>query len=244
MLAISGVLKRVIVVRSLGPSKTLSLFEIEPPRHWNENVFLTSGVPLIVSHLCDYHYMPVKIRREGLWGWVLDVPDPPKVPAKAEKNELNKETRGTELRELTSSRTSSTQRRSDSQNVEGRLLRSPRTSRISPPQRRLVFGRSVGRTRICERGVGTVAGSYSGTGASMLGRTQSVDKWFAERACSLARGAEESEEEWLSAWGIDRKKKGDGGKERGKDGDGTYAGMAHVPFRNGDGGASDRPLAC
>ena len=56
----------------------------------------------------------------------------------------------------------------------------------------------------------------------MVGRTLSVERWFAERAVSLARGAD-SEEEWSSAWGIDKKEKARRA-ERKEEG-GSYAGV-------------------
>ena len=49
----------------------------------------------------------------------------------------------------------------------------------------------------------------------------SVERWFAERAASLARGAE-SEEEWSSAWGIVKKEKDTRGER--KEESGSYAG--------------------
>ena len=69
IMAISGLLKRMIVVLSVGTSKKLSVFEIEPPDHVGEGE--SSGVPLILSHFGAYHYMPVRVKREGPWGWVL-----------------------------------------------------------------------------------------------------------------------------------------------------------------------------
>ena len=74
IMAASGVLKRVVVVRSVGPSRTLPLFEIEPPDHLGEGE--SSGIPLVLGHLCDYHYLPVRVKRDGPWGWVFD-DDPP-----------------------------------------------------------------------------------------------------------------------------------------------------------------------
>ena len=114
---------------------------------------------------------------------------------------------------MMSSRNSSPQRRSDL--LSAGVLRarqsrqplefSPMTGRISSPQRRLVMRDLVRRSSFGSREVGAGAGSYAG--AMTVGRSLSVDKWFEERAASLARGAE-SEEEWSSAWGIVKKHKG------------------------------------
>ena len=67
-------LPAAVVVRSVGPSRTLPLFEIEPPDHLSEGE--SSGIPLVLGHLCDYHYLPVRVKRDGPWGWVFD-DDPP-----------------------------------------------------------------------------------------------------------------------------------------------------------------------
>ena len=59
--------------------------------------------------------------------------------------------------------------------------------------------------------VGAGAGGYAG--AMTVGRSLSVERWFAERAASLSRGAE-SEEEWSSAWGIVKKEKDTRGERK------------------------------
>ena len=63
LMAISGVLKRMVLACSVGPSKGLTKFEIEPPDYWDTGE--STGIPLILSHLRDYHYLPVRIRRLG-----------------------------------------------------------------------------------------------------------------------------------------------------------------------------------
>ena len=60
----------MIYVLSVGPSNSLGRHTVEPPDHWGEGE--SCGVPLILSNVCDYHYMPVRIRKEGCWGWVVE----------------------------------------------------------------------------------------------------------------------------------------------------------------------------
>lgn len=205
ILAISGVLNRMVVVRSVSASQTLSLFEIEPPSHWSDSQ--SSGVPLIVSHLCDYHYMPVRIRREGLWGWVADAG-----VGVSWRKEL-KSGSAVAMREdseLTPGRIFSPQRRSDSrivveQRMRGSGMSTPTSGRTFSPQRRLVSRGLVRGGAVAREEIGLGAGSYAGVGATFTKRTLSVDRWFSERAASLARGAESG----VMAWGIARKGKED-----------------------------------
>ena len=68
LLAISGVLRRVIIVFSVA-TKTLARYEVEPPVHWCEEKI--SGLPVILSHYGDHHYLPVRVNTDGPWGWVL-----------------------------------------------------------------------------------------------------------------------------------------------------------------------------
>lgn len=69
LMAISGILRRMVLVCSVGPSQTLSKFEIEPPDHWDR--WESLGVPMILGHYGAHHYLPVKIKRDGPWGWVM-----------------------------------------------------------------------------------------------------------------------------------------------------------------------------
>ena len=232
ILAVSGLLKRMVVVRSVGASKTLSMFEIEPPDHVSGGE--SSGVPLILSHLRDHHYLPVRIQRDGPWGWVVEQ-DVPNGKAHFEKDGPVKMLRDVEMHvppvkeELTSSRNHSPQRRSvlqkgDESRARGNRLSfesSPMSGRIFSPQRRLVLRDLVRRGSGRRSEVGSGLGSYAG--AAIVGRSLSVDKWFSERALSLARGAESEEEEWLSAWGVVPKEKGRRGEV--KEGE-SYAGRS------------------
>ena len=217
ILAVSGMLKRMVVVRSVGASKTLSMFQIEPPDHVSEGE--SSGVPLILSHLRDHHYLPVRIQRDGPWGWVVEQ-DAPNGKAHVEKDGPVKMPRDVEMHvppvkeELTPSRNHSPQRRSvlqkgDESRARGNRLSfesPPMSGRIFSPQRRLVLRDLVRRGSGRRSEVGSGLESYAG--AAIVGRSLSVDKWFSERALSLARGAESEEEEWLSAWGVVPKEKG------------------------------------
>lgn len=72
LMAISGVLRRVIILFSVGSGGVHRHENLEPPRHWGCEV---SGLPIILCHLRDYHYLPVRIDREGPWGWVLEGED-------------------------------------------------------------------------------------------------------------------------------------------------------------------------
>lgn len=206
------------MVRSAGASKTLSMFEIEPPDHVGEGE--SSGVPLIVSHLRDHHYLPVRVQSDGVWGWVLDQPAAASVDT-GQNDHPTGVLRDEEMHvlpakeELTSSRIHSPQRRSDLRKrvdvpQAGRnsmiVECSPMTGRITSPQRRLVLRDLVRRGSCRRREVGPVMESYAG--AVMVGRSASVEKWFSERAFSLARGAESEEDDWLTAWGVAPKNKG------------------------------------
>ena len=229
IMAASGVLKRMVVVRSVGPSKTLSLFEIEPPDHLGEGE--SSGIPLVLGHLCDYHYLPVRVKRDGPWGWALDG-DP---PGGADDKEVQMEGLPAE-QGLTASRISSPQRRSDLGSVDVVMsvsipntndlpVRQPTSSRNFSLQRRLVMTRRS-REDLDRREAVTAVnlnGGYAGT--VMLGRSLSVERWFSERASSLRRGAE-SDEDWSLAWGADSKVKL--GREEVKGEVKTYAGSSHV----------------
>ena len=228
MVAISGLLKRMVVVLSVGPSKKLSKFEIEPPDHLSEGE--SCGVPLILSHFGDHHYMPVRVQRDGPWGWVLPKAtkgDGGHVPARSSEvvvMDVPPRSQG-----MTSSRNFSPQRRSDLLSVVLRARQnrqtlefSPMTGRISSPQRRLVMRDLVRRSSFGSREVGVGAGFYGGE--MTVGRSLSAEKWFAERAASLARGAE-SEEEWSSAWGIVKKEKHKGRESMEN---GSYAGKRQV----------------
>ena len=229
IVAISGLLKRMVVVLSVGASKKLSLFEIEPPDHLSDGE--SSGVPLILSHFGDHHYMPVRVKRDGPWGWVLnDVPKAKEldvVPVSAGSSEDAVPHQG-----LMSCRIPFSQRRSDllsfgalraPRNIKTFESDSPMSGRISSPQRRLVLKDLARRSSFRSREGCAGTGSYAG--AMMVGRTLSVERWFAERAVSLGRGAD-SEEEWSSAWGIDKKEKDR--RVEWKEEGGSYAGSMQV----------------
>ena len=177
IMAASGVLKRMVVVRSVGPSRTLSLFEIEPPDHVGEGE--SSGVPLVLGHLCDYHYLPVRVKRDGPWGWVFDY-DP---PGGAVDEDLQMQGPSTD-QGLTTSRISSPQRRSDLGSVDVVLsgpkndkstVRQPMSSRNFSLQRRLVLTRRSREDLDRREAVAAVKGGYAGT--VMLGRSLSVERW-------------------------------------------------------------------
>ena len=167
----------MVVVRSVGPSKTLSLFEIEPPDHVGEGE--SSGIPLVLGHLCDYHYLPVRVKMDGPWGWVLD-DDPPggTVDKDVQMQGLSAE------QGLTASRISSPQRRSDLGSVDVVMsvpntndfpVPQPTSSRNFSLQRRLVMTRRGREDLERSEAVAGVNGGYAGT--VMLGRSLSVERW-------------------------------------------------------------------
>ena len=70
LIAASGLLQRTILVCSLSPARELMKQEINPPPYWS--ALEGSLAPVILSHISDYHYLPVSVRRDGPWAWVLD----------------------------------------------------------------------------------------------------------------------------------------------------------------------------
>ena len=220
IVAISGLLKRMIVVLSVGESKKLSLFEIEPPDHLSEGE--SCGVPLVISHYGAHHYMPVRVKKDGPWGWVMS-PEKASSPA----NEQNVVAEGQAdaspaNQRLTSSRNPFPQRFVLWMDLCPERL--PMTGRISSPQRRLVA-----------KGVNTAAddarvGTFASSSTLRPDRTrfsECEDPWWTERALSLARGADsEEEKEWLAAWGIVRRTGRGKEKATGRDGGGSREGYS------------------
>ena len=98
--------------------------------------------------------------------------------------------------------------------------------------------RDLTRRESLQRGKVPISGRYAG--ATWIGRSLSVERWFAERAASLSRGAESEEEAWLSAWGVVSEK---GKKGERKEGCESYAGSALIvggvrEVGSGEGGRS------
>ena len=128
ILAISALLKRMVVVLSVGRSKKLSLYEIEPSTRMSDGE--SSGVPLIVSHYGDHHsIMPVRVKKDGPWGWVLNQEE----GTPAATNQINEKVVPPSMvvdvsppvETLMSSRISSPQRRSELCAVENKDQKAP-----------------------------------------------------------------------------------------------------------------------
>ncbi len=67
-MGLSAVLGRPIYVLSCGKDKAVRPYNVSAPLDWGEKV---EGAPLLLAHVSDYHYCPVKVVKGGEWDFVL-----------------------------------------------------------------------------------------------------------------------------------------------------------------------------
>ena len=79
LMALSGVLGRPIYALSCGKDKRVRTYDVSAPFTWGEKI---EGAPLLLAHVSDFHYCPVKVMEGGEWGFVLAPEEDRKDPEK------------------------------------------------------------------------------------------------------------------------------------------------------------------
>ena len=68
LMGLSGVLGRPIYALSCGKDKMVRQYDVSAPLSWGDKI---EGAPLLLAHVSNLHYCPVKILEGGEWNFVL-----------------------------------------------------------------------------------------------------------------------------------------------------------------------------
>ena len=78
-MGLSGVLGRPIYALSCGKDKRVRPYDVSAPFTWGDKI---EGAPLLLAHVSNFHYCPVKVLEGGEWNFVLAPVEERKDPAK------------------------------------------------------------------------------------------------------------------------------------------------------------------
>ena len=68
LMALSGVFGRPVYTLSCGKDRRVRPYDVSAPFTWGDKI---EGAPLLLAHVSDFHYCPVKVLEGGEWGFVI-----------------------------------------------------------------------------------------------------------------------------------------------------------------------------
>ena len=68
LMGMSGVLGRPIYALSCGKDRRVRTYDVSAPSTWGDRI---EGAPLLLAHVSDFHYCPVKVLEGGEWSFVI-----------------------------------------------------------------------------------------------------------------------------------------------------------------------------
>jgi hypothetical protein len=72
-----------VYILSCGKDKAVRAYDVSAPAKWGEKI---EGAPVLLAHVSDYHYCPVRVREDGEWAYVLATAEERNDPHKRQKS--------------------------------------------------------------------------------------------------------------------------------------------------------------
>ena len=82
LMALSGVFGRPVYTLSCGKDRRVRPYDVSAPFTWGDKI---EGAPLLLAHVSDFHYCPVKVLEGGEWGFVISPAEERRSPERRKK---------------------------------------------------------------------------------------------------------------------------------------------------------------